>query len=267
MPPQRTDETVTVHIGTSGWQYAHWRRRFYPAGLPQRDWLSYYAGRFQAVEVNGTFYRLPGTETFASWAEQTPDDFIFALKLSRYLSHVRRLTDPGEAVHRFLDAAAPLGHKLGPLLLQLPPTFPADLERLDAVLRAFPPGVRIAVEFRHESWFSNEVHGLLERHGAALCLADRGSRPVTPLWRTANWGYIRLHEGAASPAPCYGRTAVAHWAQRICERWEPHEDVFVYFNNDPAGCAVRDAHQLGLALDRVGREHTRTPPPAEFHAG
>lgn len=142
---------------------------------------------------------------------------------------------------------------------------PAD--RLGRTLKAFPKDVRIAVEFRHESWFWDDIRRLLEEHGAALCLADRGSHPITPLWRTADWAYVRLHEGRASPRPCYGRTALDSWAERIAQQWSGRSDVFVFFNNDARGCAVRDAHQLALALRRAGLTPSRMPSAEDVHLG
>lgn len=248
---------MTVYVGTSGWQYASWRGPFYPEDLAQARWLEWFADRFQVVEVNNTFYRLPPPDTFRSWAERTPPDFVIVPKVSRYLTHVKRLKDAEEPVKRFLDHAAPLGAKLGPLLVQLPPNLAADVARLDAVLALFGDR-RVAVEFRHDTWFTDEVRSVLESHGAALCLADRRSRTVSPLWRTAEWGYVRFHEGTASPRPCYGRAALDGWARRLAETWGPDADVYVFFNNDPRACAVRDAATFarlaegaGLATSRV----------------
>ena len=172
---------MPVLIGTSGWQYRHWRERFYPPGLPQRSWLEHYAKSFDTVESNNAFCRLPELATFQSWAQRTPPGFVWAVKMSRYLTHIKRLAEPAEPVQRFLERAAGLGPKLGPVLLQLPPTLKADLVRLDVVLGLLTPRVRVAVEFRHDSWFTAETRALLEQRGAALCLADRGSKPVTPL--------------------------------------------------------------------------------------
>jgi uncharacterized protein YecE (DUF72 family) len=228
-------------VGTSGWQYRDWRGVLYPPELPQRRWLEHYAARYPTVESNAAFYRLPSYETFASWRERTPPGFVMAVKASRYLTHIRRLRDPADPVRRLMSQAAGLGDRLGPILLQLPPTLRADAGLLDACLTCFPPGVRVAVEPRHDSWWTAEVRAVLERRAAALCWADRRSRPVTPLWRTADWGYVRLHEGRAQPRPRYGRAALASWVNRIADAWPAQTDVFVYFNNDPGGAAIRDA--------------------------
>jgi uncharacterized protein YecE (DUF72 family) len=254
-------------IGTSGWQYRDWRGPLYPPGLPQRRWLEHYATRYQSTENNNSFYRLPSRETFEGWAEQTPGDFVMTVKASRYLTHVRRLRDPAEPVARLLGAAAGLGPKLGPVLLQLPPTLKADPDLLDTCLKEFAaaaaalgrPGPRVAVEPRHESWWNDEIRQVLAARGAALCWADRRGRPVAPLWRTAPWGYLRLHEGAARPWPRYGRQALRTWVTRLVGAWPDTADVFVYFNNDPGGAAVLNSVQFARLAGRAGRGVTRTP--------
>lgn len=234
-----------LSIGTSGWQYRDWRGRFYPEGLPQRLWLEHYAGHFPVVEVNNAFYRLPEKSTFEQWRERTPDGFRFAVKMSRYLTHVKRLRDPAEPVGRFLERADALGAKLGPVLLQLPPTLKADLGALDETLAQFPERVRVVVEPRHPTWFTGECRALLEKRGAALCWADRLGRPVTPLWVTAGFGYLRLHEGRANPRPRYGRTALQAWLRRL----HAVREGFVFFNNDHGGAAVTDADALIALVD------------------
>ncbi|NUP80949.1 MAG: DUF72 domain-containing protein [Nonomuraea sp.] len=229
-------------VGTSGWQYKDWRGVLYPQGVPQRLWLETYAAEFPTVESNNAFYRLPGPETFAAWRERTPAGFVMAVKAGRFLTHIKRLADPEEPVGRLMGAAGELKEKLGPILLQLPPTLRADPGRLDRCLGCFPAGVRVAVEPRHDSWWTEEVRQVLLRHGAALCWADRLGRPLTPLWRTAGWGYVRLHEGLAAPRPSYGDAALRSWARRVGEAaWR---DAYVYFNNDPGGAAVRDARRF-----------------------
>jgi uncharacterized protein YecE (DUF72 family) len=245
---------VALHIGTSGWQYADWRGVLYPDGVPQRAWLGRYADEFVTVEVNNAFYRLPERSVFERWSEQTPAGFVVAVKASRYLTHIRRLREPDEPVSRLVDRAAGLGRRLGPFLLQLPPNLRAAPDALDACLRAFPSRARVTVEARHESWWSDEVRAVLDRHGAALCWADRRGRPVAPTWRTAGWGYVRLHEGAASPRPSYGRAALATWLDRIDDAWPSarRADVFVFFNNDHGGAAVRNARTLVRMARRRG---------------
>jgi uncharacterized protein YecE (DUF72 family) len=243
-------------IGTSGWQYRDWRGedRLYPPKLPQRLWLERFAESFATVEVNNAFYRLPERDTFASWRERTPDDFVFAVKMSRYLTHIKRLKEPAEPVDRFLGRAEALGKKLGPVLLQLPPTLKVDVAALDETLSRFPAGVRVAVEPRHDSWWNDEVRDLLKRHNAALSWADRKSRPVTPLWQTADFGYLRMHEGRAQPWPRYGRASLGTWLDRL-----PDVPMYVYYNNDPGGAAVTDAAAMAALARRRGSAVTRTP--------
>ncbi|MFB9251951.1 DUF72 domain-containing protein [Sphaerisporangium melleum] len=248
-----------VLVGTSGWQYAHWRDVLYPSGLPQRLWLERYADCFATVENNNAFYRLPSRETFESWRDRTPEGFVMAVKASRFLTHIKRLKDPAEPVHRLMDAADGLGAKLGPILLQLPPNLKVDPERLRDCLARFPARVRVAVEPRHPSWWTSAVRDVLAEHGAALCWADVLSRPVTPLWRTAGWGYLRLHQGAAHPWPAYGDAALRSWLRRVRETWPAGEDVYVYFNNDPGGAAVRDAARFADLARAEGLPVTRTP--------
>jgi uncharacterized protein YecE (DUF72 family) len=244
-------------IGTSGWQYDDWRDRFY-ADVPRKRWLEHYAEHFAVVEVNNTFYRLPEAHTFEEWRKRTPDDFVFALKMSRYLTHVRRLREPAQSVGIFFDRAVRLGPKLGPVLLQFPPTLRAAPDDLAAVFAQIPTEVKVAVEPRHESWFTDDVRALLTEHGVALCLADAASRPVGPLWRTADWTFLRMHSGRATPYPCYGRTALRSWSRRLAGDWSDGE-AYVFFNNDTHGCAVRDAHQFAVVARADAWVSSRVP--------
>ncbi|MGE5828378.1 MAG: DUF72 domain-containing protein [Micromonosporaceae bacterium] len=238
-----------IRVGTSGWQYRSWRDVFY-AGAPQRTWLQRYAEVFDTVEVNSAFYRLPERDVFTNWSAQTPHGFCFAVKMSRYLTHIRRLREPAEPVARFLDRAAGLGHQLGPVLLQLPPTLTVDTDALAAVLARFPSGLRVAVEPRHRSWWTPAVQETLSAHGAALCWADRLGRRLTPLWVTAEFGYLRLHEGRAQPRPQYGRRALAAWLGRVRAAYPTGAEVYVYFNNDHAGAAVANARTFAAMAAR-----------------
>jgi uncharacterized protein YecE (DUF72 family) len=255
---------VTLYVGTSGWQYDHWKELFYPHGLPLTDELAFYAERFQTVESNNAFYRLPERRTFETWARRTPDDFVMAVKVSRFLTHIKRLKDPAEPVERFLGRTAGLGGKFGPALLQLPPQLQGDLGRLEETLEQFPRSVRVAVEFRHDSWWTDDVRQVLKRHGAALCLADR-SRRLSPLWDTTDWTYIRFHSGRAQPRGCYGREALSTWVSRIRERWSPDADVFAYFNHDGHGCALRDAITFAELAQDAGLHPTRVPSRGDVH--
>lgn len=250
---------MPILVGTCGWNYRHWRGVFYPDGVPQRAWLTYYAERFATVELDNSFYRLPAYETFANWRDQVPGDFVVALKASRYLTHIKRLRDPGGPVGRLVRHARGLGDRLGPVLLQLPPTLRADAGLLADCLEAFPADVRVSVEPRHESWWRPDIRRVLEDRQAALTWTDRLGRPLTPLWRTAGWGYVRCHEGRATPWPRYGQAALRSWVRRIAEAFEESADVFVYFNNDPGGAAVADALEFARAARAAGRAVSRTP--------
>jgi uncharacterized protein YecE (DUF72 family) len=251
---------VPVLIGTSGWQYAHWTRVFYPAGLPKRLWLEHHAALLQTVEVNNAFYRLPERRVFEQWAARTPPDYVITVKASRFLSHIKRLKDPQEPVQRLMDRVAGLGDKLGAVLLQLPPTLAVDLARLDETLEHFPAGTRVAVEPRHDSWWTVDVEAVLRDRGAALVWADRGSRPIAPLWRTTNWGYLRLHAGGGEPSIWpYDEGVLAGWADRIAATYDDGEVVYVYTNNDPEAAALRDAVTLGRLLRERGRTVGRLP--------
>lgn len=252
---------VAVIIGTSGWQYRDWRGLFYPPKLAQRLWLEHYVQHFATVESNNAFYRLPERGTFEKWRERTPPDFRWAVKASRFLTHIKRLRDPEEPVGRLMERAAGLGEKLDTILLQLPPTLKADPDLLRDCLAQFPGGTRVAVEPRHDSWWTDEVRGLLERYGATLCWADRGEQPIAPLWRTADWGYLRFHTGEHGWR--YRAETLQLWADRLAATWTDDEDVLVYFNNDPGGAATVDAVLFAEAVQRAGRTPTRVPTMAE----
>jgi len=232
--------------------------------VPQRRWLEHYAEHYATVENDGTFYRLPARETFADWRSRTPAGFVMAVKASRYLTHIRRLKDPAEPVARLMAAAAGLGDRLGPVLVQLPPNLTVEPGRLDECLAAFevaaPGPVKVAVEPRHASWWTDEIKQVLTAHGAALCLSDRRGRPITPLWRTAGWSYLRLHEGAASRWPRYGSQALRRWIGHLAEMWPDDETpVYVYFNNDQHGAAIADTAEFARLAREAGRTVTRTP--------
>lgn len=252
---------MTVIIGTSGWQYRDWRGAFYPPKLAQRHWLEHYVQYFATVESNNAFYRLPERETFETWRRRTPDDFRWAVKASRFLTHIKRMREPTEPVSRLMGRAAGLGPKLDTILLQLPPTLKADADLLRECLAQFPMGTRVAVEPRHETWWTDEIRHLLERYGAALCWADRDERPVAPLWRTADWGYLRFHHGFETWR--YRPRTLRLWAERLAETWAADQDVLVYFNNDPGCAAVLDAALFAEQVQRTGREPSRVPSAEE----
>jgi uncharacterized protein YecE (DUF72 family) len=250
---------MTVLVGTSGWQYRDWRYRYYPRGVPQTRWFEQIMRDFRTVELNVTFYRLPRAEVFAGWYDRSPNDAVITVKASRYLTHIKRLRDPKPSVDMLMERAAPLRGKLGPVLVQLPPDLQIDIDNLDATLASFPAGVRVAVEPRHISWWTDELRACLERHDAALCWADRKGA-ITPLWRTASWGYLRFHEGAHDPWPFYTDAELDAWATTVTETFpDPGDDMFVYFNNDPGCAAIDNAITFARQLTALGTPVTRVP--------
>jgi uncharacterized protein YecE (DUF72 family) len=237
-----------IRIGCSGWNYRDWRGAFYPDGLPARRWLEAYAEHFDTVEVNTTFYRLPRREAVATWVSQTPPGFGFAVKGSRYLTHIRRLRDMREGIARFLERIEPLveADRLLATLWQLPANFHRDDERLAAALDLFPPG-RHAFEPRHESWYCDEVAALLRERDVAFVVADDKRRPLPPAPVTASWSYVRLHFGHRGRRGNYSETELDDWARRIAAL---PQDVLVYFNNDWEAFAPRNAEGLLRRLRR-----------------
>jgi uncharacterized protein YecE (DUF72 family) len=238
-----------VWIGCSGWNYAHWRNGvFYPPRLPPRLWLDYYARHFDTVEINNTFYRLPTVKAVQGWVDQSPPGFLFTVKASRYLTHIKRLTDLDQGIRRFYERIEPLtgSPKMGPVLWQLPATFRRDGERLRAALERLPPG-RHCFEFRHESWFCEETYEALRAHGAALVIGDHPERPFQTHEITADWTFVRFHWGHRGRRGNYSESELRDWARRIAS-WRSGLEVFVYFNNDWEGFAIRNALRLERAL-------------------
>lgn len=238
----RQQLSPSVRIGCSGWQYSHWRGDFYPAGLPQSQWLEYYAAHFNTVEINNTFYRLPEAPTFAAWARRAPRGFVYAVKASRYLTHMKKLKDPQEPLARFFTRARRLQTALGPVLYQLPPRWPVNVERFSAFLRALPRRRRHVVEFREASWYSDDVFALLEQHRVALCLHDMkgsasGMRAVGP------FVYVRFH-GVQKYSGRYPDRTLETWAAWLADRVREERPIYAYFNNDTGGHAPRDAVRL-----------------------
>jgi uncharacterized protein YecE (DUF72 family) len=238
-----------VRIGCSGWNYADWRGRLYPEGLGAGRWLERYAEVFDTVEVNSTFYRLARPDAVRRWLEQTPDDFVFAVKASRYLTHVRRLRQMPDGVERFYEAIEPLARspKMGPVLWQLPANFRRDDERLAQALEALPEG-KHCFEFRHESWFTREVYALLRSHGVALVIGDDPERPFQTHEITTDWTYVRFHRGRRGRRGNYSRSELDEWVERI-RLWKRRRAVFAYFNNDWKGFAVANARYVLRRLD------------------
>ena len=236
-----------IWIGTSGYVYRHWRKGvFYPAGLPVRKELAHYARRFPTVELNNPFYRLPTAEMFSRWRETTPDDFQFAVKASRSITHVKRLRNVADEVTLFVERAGHLGTKLGPVLFQLPPSQQLDIPRLGEFLPLLPSRHRWVLEFRHPSWHTNEVYRLLAEHEVALCIPVGGGLYPDRI-TTAAFTYLRMHRGGESRG---GFTAdeLKSWAARVQALSSVGKDVYIYFNNDWEGFAIRDAKTLGELL-------------------
>lgn len=250
---------MLVHVGTSGWQYASWRERFYAKGVPQRRWLSEYAQRFACVEINNTFYNLPAETTFGAWRAAVPGDFRFVLKASRYLTHTRRLREPEDAVRLFMERSRPLRRRTAAVLLQLPPRFGADPDRLRRALRAFPRTMPVAVEFRDASWYTSDVRAVLAQHRAALCHTDRDGESPDPDWYDTAWTYVRFHRGDGTPAPCYTRATLERWADRLTAVAPSVGDAYAFFNNDENVCAPRDAAIFAHACAARGLHLTRAP--------
>jgi uncharacterized protein YecE (DUF72 family) len=239
-----------LRIGCSGWNYKHWRERFYPKGLAQRLWLQHYAQFFDTVEINATFYRLPRPESVARWVAESPPGFLFAVKMSRYVTHVKRLNDLAGSLALFYERIEPLvrSPKLGPVLWQLPPRFKRDDERLEGALAQLPPG-RHCFEFRHESWFQPEVYELLRARDVALVIGHDPRRPFQSLELTADFTFLRFHAGEHGGDGNYAEHELEAWARRI-EEWRERVEVFAYFNNDWEGYALDNALWLKQRLGR-----------------
>ncbi len=229
-----------LRVGTSGWQYDHWRRVFYPEGLAKARWFDHYSKYFDTVEINNTFYRLPSDATFDAWHDQAPDGFCYALKFSRYGTQMRKLKDPESTISGFMERAQRLGPFLGPILVQLPPRWKPNHDRLRAFLDAAPSNARWAVEFRDAAWFSEEVYGILRDHNAALVIHDMIRDHPREL--TSNWCYMRFHGG--DYAHDYNREQLTGAARCISRHLDQGVDVYAYFNNDANGYAVANARDL-----------------------
>ena len=248
MPP-------AFRIGCSGWNYKHWRGNFYPEELPAREWFAHYSRVFDTVEINNTFYRLPESATFAAWRDRAPKNFLFAIKASRFITHLKRLRDPEEPVTRLFERACQLQERLGPVLYQLPANFHCDVARLDDFLAVLPRtlgeiggtparhAIRHVFEFRHPSWYVEETHAVLRAHGAVMCLHDKAGSAVFEPLDTA-FLYVRFHGPGGRYFGRYDARRIAQWADLLSEQWRAGRDVFAYFNNDPEGMAVINAQEL-----------------------
>ncbi len=238
------------YIGTSGWHYDHWRSRFYPEKLAKADWLGFYAGHFTTVELNNSFYRLPSEDTFANWRDSSPANFTFAVKVSRFITHIKRLKDTGDAVEKFITRAKVLGEKLGPLLYQLPPNMHRDDGRLESFLSVLPQGMKHVFEFRHQSWLEAEVFETLRKYNVGLCVFDMPSL-TCPLVTTADFAYIRFHGSTGLYSSCYSDEELADWARRLADLATSLRAVYIYFNNDAEAFAVKNAISLRSYLGKA----------------
>ena len=232
---------MAIWVGTSGYQYPEWRGSFYPEKFPTAKMLPYYAERFSTVEINYTFYRMPNAKTIAGWNAETPRGFSFALKASRRITHDARLRDVDEPLRYFLDTARTLGPKLGPVLFQLPPFFKKDLDRLGDALFLLPSGIRCVFEFRHESWFAEDVYALLRTRNAALCIADT-EKGTTPLVATADFGYFRLRDEG------YAAQDLRKWVETVKQLGAGWKDTFIYFKHEESGIGPALAQEFRALL-------------------
>jgi len=232
-----------LYIGTSGFSYTHWEKGvFYPQGLAKAKQLEYYTEYFQTVELNNPFYHLPLAKTFRGWYQRTPSNFIFAVKASRYITHIKKLKGCRQSWRLFISRAAKLKEKLGPILFQLPSSWPVDKQRLASFLKILSSKYRYCLEFRHPSWFNQDIYHLLKKHRIALCLADSAKWPYQEKI-TADFVYLRLHGSQALYSSKYTEQELEKWAIKI-KKWAKVKDVCVYFNNDAQGYAIKNAQKL-----------------------
>jgi len=236
-----------VFVGTSGWVYPHWRGLFYPKDLPEREWLGFYAFQLDTVELNTSFYHLPKEKTFKGWYERTPDNFLFAVKGSRFITHMKKLNDCQEPLENLLRAAVNLKEKLGPIFFQFPPSFKADLKRLKEFIKLLPGEGRFAFEFRHPSWFTDEIYTALRSANCALIASDTPRYPYKEV-QTTNFMYLRLHGHEQLYASRYSEKQLREYAKKI-RNWRKEGNVFVFFDNDFNANAVANAKELRKLLN------------------
>jgi uncharacterized protein YecE (DUF72 family) len=231
------------YVGTSGWHYEHWRGRFYPLELPKSKWLEFYARSFTTVELNNSFYNLPSEKAFANWGNSSPDGFVYAVKVSRFITHIKKLRNVGEALEKFLERAKLLGGKLGPLLYQLPPGMHRNDQVLEAFLSILPRELSHVFEFRHESWLDKGVFDLLHKYNAGFCIYDMPNF-TTPLEATADFVYVRFHGSTWLYGGSYSDEELTKWAKEISKLARGKKAVYIYFNNDAEAFAVQNARTL-----------------------
>jgi len=232
-----------VHIGTSGWHYKQWIGPFYPEKLPKKDMLKYYVQFFSTTEINNSFYKLPDKNTFQNWAEQVPENFTFSVKASRYITHMKKLKNSRESLNRFMEGIKPIGNHLGPILFQLPPRWRCNPQRLSSFLEGLPPGNQYVFEFRDPSWWNETIYNLLKDHGAAFCIFELAGE-LSPLLTTSDFVYIRLHGPGDAYQGSYSETDLRDWAAKIKQWYNKGKTVYLYFDNDQAGFAAKNALRL-----------------------
>jgi uncharacterized protein YecE (DUF72 family) len=248
---QRT--TVSnIHVGCSGWVYRHWRGIFYSEGLPQKRWFERYAEEFDTVEINASFYRLPLASTFEGWRDKAPPGFRYAVKVNRFITHMKKLVECEDAVDRFIALARPLGEKLGPLLYQLPPSLHKNVERLDTFLARIPKDLEQVFEFRHKSWYDEEVVALLDRHGVGFVAHDLKGL-ASPRWASGRTAYVRFHGTGGRYHGRYSDKTLLDWTDWIREQRDNGRSVWCYFNNDIHGHAIEDARTLKSMVGQIAR--------------
>jgi uncharacterized protein YecE (DUF72 family) len=234
---------ATIHIGTSGFYYNHWVGNFYPEDLKKKDWFEYYQKHFKTLELNAPFYRLPKHETFSNWRAKTPDDFLFSIKASRYITHIKKLLDPETGLNNLFERIDLLEEKLGPILFQLPPAFKYESKRFKNFLDALPQGYRMVFEFRNHSWYNEEVYELLKENNHAFCIYELEYH-MSPIIATADWVYIRLHGPEGKYQGLYSDSALGWWAKQL-QKWQKEKkDVYIFFDNDQNGYAAFNALRL-----------------------
>ncbi len=242
--------SLPYYIGTSGWHYEHWRNRFYPEQLTKAKWLEFYATHFATVELNNSFYHLPSETAFANWRDSSPANFIFAVKVSRFITHIKRLKNTEEAVDKFITRAKILDQKLGPLLYQLPPNMHRNDDLLESFLSTLPQGMKHVFEFRHQSWLEEKVFDILRKYNMGLCVFDMPSISC-PLVATADFAYVRFHGSTGLYFSCYSDEELADWVKRLADLASNLKALYIYFNNDSEAFAVRNALTLGNYLQRL----------------
>lgn len=247
-----------IHIGTSGWNYKHWKGPFYPADLPEAQQFYYYFKYFDTVELNNSFYMLPAAQTFAKWKNISPAKFIFSVKASRFITHLKKLSADKSSVHKFLRHAGQLDEKLGPVLFQLPPRWGINAERLETFLNILPAKYRYTFEFRDHSWYNDEIYDLLKKSNCAFCIYELQGH-ISPLQVTADFIHARLHGPGNKYQGDYTKQTLKQWARRCIEWQQNGKDVYIYFDNDQAGYAVTDALSLKEMLGQTNSKLETVP--------